>query len=64
MSKLNICNTGTTVRSVLSTEVVPLYKERIDQIKSNPNQRIVSQIASSALVAVSHDWYPHIVSKT
>ncbi len=35
MSKLNIYNTGTTGTSVLSTEVVPLYKERKNQIKSN-----------------------------
>ncbi len=34
MSKLNICNTGTAGRSVLNTEVVPLYKEIINQIKS------------------------------
>ncbi len=33
MSKVNICNTGTTGRSLLITEVVPLYKDRINQIK-------------------------------
>ncbi len=35
MSKLDICNTGTTARSELSAQVVLLYKERINQIKSN-----------------------------
>ncbi len=35
MSTVNICNTGTTGRSVFSTQVVFLYKERINQIKSN-----------------------------
>ncbi len=36
MSKLNISNTGTTVRSELSTEGVPLYKKKTksNQIKN------------------------------
>ncbi len=37
MSKLNICNTETIGRSVHSTEVVPLYKGRINQIKFKSN---------------------------
>ncbi len=40
MSKLNICNTGTIGRSMLSTEVVPLYKERINQIKIKSNHNV------------------------
>ncbi len=50
MSKLNICNTGTKGRSVLSAEVVPLDKERINQIKSNQTYSVVVDAVTISLV--------------
>ncbi len=60
MSKLNICNMGTTGRSVLSTEVVPLYKERINKIKikSNRNSRLVLMQHTSLVITYHNGLKP------
>ncbi len=55
MSKLKICNTGTTGRSVLSTEVVPLYKGRINQIKSKSNQIKCSHLHHK-MILIANDY--------
>ncbi len=54
MSKANISNTWITGRSVLSTEVVPLYNERINQIKSMGNLLIGLNIIWNSLNMLNH----------